>query len=261
VAYTFENPSINLKLRPKIEANLQSKEKPASPQPGIAFDHWRLVLQTLLDALTPFTEARIAASEAIRLLELLTIFTDEIDRVTYERKTKQYYRLRHLDRIPLHTDYETIVTYICRLLTRQDLAERTSLVVDATGVGTPVFEMLRKRYPPAREILEVTITAGDQAKRLRHEMWTVLRRDLLYSVEYLLRNRLLQVATGTPHTRTLARELSLMERDFTPSGRETFEQSKATGARRPPLRDGPGLLASAIPASPHRRDHPTPSVS
>jgi hypothetical protein len=143
-------------------------------------------------------------------------------------KTKQYYRLRHLDRIPLHTDYETIVDYICRIVSRQDLAERTSLVVDATGVGAPVFEMLRKRYPPTREILGVSITAADQAKRLRHEMWTVPRRDLLYSVESLLRNRLLQVAAGTPHTRTFARELSLMERDFTPAGRETFETAKAT---------------------------------
>jgi hypothetical protein len=162
---------------------------------------------------------------AIAIIELLTVFTDEIDRVTYERKTRTYYRLRHLDRIPLRTDYETIVDYLARLVARQDLAERSIVVMDATGVGAPVYEMFTKRWPPVRETTKVVITGAAEVNRIKGTSygWTVPRRDLLYSLEALLRNRLLDIAPGIPHTKTLIRELSLMERDFTASGRETIE--------------------------------------
>ncbi|MEZ5355292.1 MAG: terminase family protein [Bryobacteraceae bacterium] len=163
---------------------------------------------------------------AIAILELLTVFTEEVDRVTFERKTRSHFRLRHVDRVPLNTEFEAIVDYLVRLVSRQDLAERTNVVIDATGVGAPIYEMFRKRYPPVRESLRLVITGGNEAyKEHGKPHWTVPRRDLLYGVENLLRNRQLDIATSTPHSKTLIRELSLIERNFTDAGREVLASS------------------------------------
>ncbi len=165
---------------------------------------------------------------AIAILELLTVFTNEVDRVTYERKTKSHFRLRHIDRIPLNTEFESIVDYLVRLVSRQDLTDRANVIIDATGVGAPIYEMFYKRRA-AREALRVVITGADEAhKEHGRPHWTVPRRDLLYGVENLLRNRQLDIATDSPHSKTLARELSLIERNFSQSGREILESSRST---------------------------------
>src|SRR5271166_5640011 len=72
--------------------------------------------------------------------------------------------VRRLERIPLGTPYPRIVERIRAITHEPPLAGRCALVVDATGLGAPVVDMLRE--PGAGcDITAVTITGGDRVSR------------------------------------------------------------------------------------------------
>ena len=51
--------------------------------------------------------------------------------------------VRKVERLPLGTPYPGVVARVRELLCGEALAGQCALVVDATGVGAPVVEMLR----------------------------------------------------------------------------------------------------------------------
>src|SRR4051812_8789769 len=69
------------------------------------------------------------------------------------------YALRHLQRFPLGTPYTTIVPTVARLADTGPLRGHSTLVVDQTGVGRPLVEMLFKAPVPCG-VVPVTITGG-----------------------------------------------------------------------------------------------------
>src|SRR5215471_13910271 len=85
--------------------------------------------------------------------------------------------LRHLERMPLGTPYTKVLARVCGMMRHPTMEGRSRLVVDATGVGAPVVELLRSAGMGGR-MTAVTITAGDRAHG-RGEDWHVPRRDLL----------------------------------------------------------------------------------
>ena len=68
------------------------------------------------------------------------------------------YHLRHLERLRLQTSYPGIINHVGTMLATAPLAGNCKLVIDATGVGRPVFDLFRsaKLRPDG-----ITITAGD----------------------------------------------------------------------------------------------------
>jgi hypothetical protein len=79
------------------------------------------------------------------------------------------FHCRHLERMPLGTPYPAIVRHVVTLLEQPELTgDETSLVVDATGCGRPVIDMIRQRglNPVPRDlvsVLQVTL----QTERLK----------------------------------------------------------------------------------------------
>ena len=67
--------------------------------------------------------------------------------------------IRHLERLPLGLDYPAMVDRVSDLVSRPELSHCTTLIVDATGVGRPVVDMLRGARLPCR-LMPVTITGG-----------------------------------------------------------------------------------------------------
>src|SRR5215207_410698 len=53
------------------------------------------------------------------------------------------YEVVYLERLPLGTRYPEVVGHVRTLLATQPLQGNADLVVDATGVGAPVVDMLR----------------------------------------------------------------------------------------------------------------------
>ena len=121
--------------------------------------------------------------------------------------------VRRLERVPLGTRYPRIVEHIRNIAHEPLLAGRCTLVVDATGLGAPVVDMLREPGPRGEqccEITAVTITGGDGISRRGHMHFGVPRRDLLAGVQLALEQGRLHIARNMPYAEALGRELCAM---------------------------------------------------
>jgi hypothetical protein len=112
------------------------------------------------------------------------------------------YDCRHLERLKLGTPYPAIATHVKGLLNTLPLRNRTTLVVDATGVGRPVVDMLRQQR---LEPVAITITGGDLVTY--DHGWRVPKRDLVASVAVLLHSQRIQFAEQVPLMPLLVKEL------------------------------------------------------
>ena len=85
-----------------------------------------------------------------------------------EGRAEAHYMVRHLERIRLNTAYPEVAGRIARITdqVRARTGENPTVFVDATGVGTPVVDLLRERVHSG-EVVAVWFTAGDQ----RTESW------------------------------------------------------------------------------------------
>ena len=86
------------------------------------------------------------------------------DPVTFEPRTATRLDVRHLERLALGTSYLDVVERVVELVHAPELTKNCTLVVDATGVGAPVVDLLR-RAPLECTMLAVMITGGDQQSR------------------------------------------------------------------------------------------------
>ncbi len=116
--------------------------------------------------------------------------------------------VRHLERIPLGTPYAKVVGRVSAMARHPALMGNARLVVDATGVGAPVVEMLRSARLPCR-VTAVTITGGEHAHG-RGEDWHVPRKDLLAALQVLLEDGQLRIYRALDEAATLLRELTEM---------------------------------------------------
>ena len=119
------------------------------------------------------------------------------------------YEVPWLERYPLGTSYPAIVAAVagrCRQLVAQGVREGVpDLIVDATGVGRPVVDLLRRERLPVT-LIDVTITGGDTATQ-QGRSWRVPKRELVSAAQVLLQSGRLKVAEALPDTATLTREL------------------------------------------------------
>jgi hypothetical protein len=111
------------------------------------------------------------------------------------------YALRHLERTR-ERPYPEIVARVVALLGEPALAGAT-LIVDATGVGAPVVDELRRA---GVRPVAVTITGGDTVTH-EGQAYRVPKRDLVSAVLMLLQQERLQVSAALPLADTLVREL------------------------------------------------------
>ncbi len=114
--------------------------------------------------------------------------------------------VRHLERLALGTPYTKVVERVGEVAWNPRLARDCRLVVDATGVGAPVVEMLRSARLPC-SLTAVTITGGEHAHG-RGEDWHVPKRDLLASVQVLLEDGRLKIQKTLSEAAALVRELT-----------------------------------------------------
>jgi len=121
------------------------------------------------------------------------------------------YRLRHLERPVLGTPYPKVVGRIVELV--KAIGGELALVVDATGVGLPVTEMLWSRLGKELEGTDtivmpcnVTITGGDSVTRGSSGL-RVPKRDLVSAPLVLMQNGQLKIADALALKDTLVKEL------------------------------------------------------
>jgi hypothetical protein len=132
------------------------------------------------------------------------------------------YGARHLRRWHLGTPYTEIVEDVARLLGMPLLAG-AKLVVDGTGVGRPVVDLLRRVPELAGRIVSVVITAGHAFSWGADGSYHVPKKDLVGVLQALMQTGRLKVARALPEAEVLTRELAAFRAKVTLAGNETLE--------------------------------------
>jgi hypothetical protein len=123
--------------------------------------------------------------------------------------------VRHIHRWQLGTPYPAIVADLRQWFGRAPLAHST-LVVDGTGVGRPVVDMIRDAELSA-SVHPFTITAG-----FKEGDGTVPKKDLVGAVSAALQTRRLRFADSLPEVGALQKELETFRVKVTSDRNETF---------------------------------------
>lgn len=157
---------------------------------------------------------------ALVILERAYEPTGQFNHATWEMERALTFRLYHAERIALGTPYIEIVGRVRRLLI--DVTPRfpvlqlplasaplKTLVVDASGVGRPVVELLRRAAlgcTPGWTLVPVTIVATGRPHEGAGEEF-VPRRDLLTNLRILLERRLLKISARIHDRDALVEEI------------------------------------------------------
>lgn len=146
---------------------------------------------------------------ALAAIERVIQTSAEVDRATFERKVEATYRVRGLRRLKLGTPYPAIVAEVsgvARTVARQG---PTTVVVDATGVGAPVVDLLRAEIAGEVPLVPVIFTAGDTVRQ-ENGIYRVPKKDLVHGLMILLEDGRLRLPDDHPESRALVNELTNM---------------------------------------------------
>ncbi len=130
---------------------------------------------------------------------------------------KNYFHVRHLERLPLGTSYPDVVRRVSDI---QQKVDSVKIVVDYTGVGRPVFDMFKeaKLYPWG-----ISITGGDKVTR-DGRIYNVPKRDLAGVLQVLYQQERIKVASKLHQARILNDELLNFKVKIDPeTGHDTYE--------------------------------------
>jgi hypothetical protein len=141
-----------------------------------------------------------------------------IEQALFPGDTECSYALRHLHRFPLGTPYTAIVSAVAAIAGRKALAG-SPLVVDQTGMGRPVVDMLRRA---ADRVVPVTITSGRKVTQKADGSYRVPKKELVTRLQVVLQSRRMQIARRLPEAATLVRELQAFQVRITEAANETF---------------------------------------
>ncbi|MEO8125539.1 MAG: hypothetical protein ABI822_00530 [Bryobacteraceae bacterium] len=106
------------------------------------------------------------------------------DRVSWQRLRETAYCLRYLARVPLGTPYPAVVAKVMKLVKNPNMIGPCQVVVDATGVGGAVLDLLKEAWP-AGLLVPLTITGG-LAPVQSGRAWSVPKRDLIVGLQLML---------------------------------------------------------------------------
>ena len=113
--------------------------------------------------------------------------------------------VRRVERLALGTPYPGVVARVREIVCGEALAGQCCLVVDATGVGAPVVDMLRAAGMRC-EVTAVTITGGERESG-SGAAWSVPKRDLIAGVQLALDKGEMRIARQMKDVSALVREL------------------------------------------------------
>jgi hypothetical protein len=140
--------------------------------------------------------------------------------VDYQRGTEVRYAVRLLERLPLETAYPDVVRRVGRIVRSVQAEGWCTLVVDATGVGAPVVDLLR-RGGLGCGMTAVTITGGERAAAVAGG-WHVPKKDLVAGLAVMLEEGRLRVARRMRWVEEFREELRNMRVKVTGAGNQQF---------------------------------------
>jgi hypothetical protein len=115
--------------------------------------------------------------------------------------------VRQAERVALGTPYPEVVARLRRMVERLGELGLCILVVDGTGIGIPIVELMREQGMGCR-ILPLVITSGQAASGA-----SVPRGALLTKMQVMAQRDELEIAAGCRDAAALTRELAHLTLD------------------------------------------------
>lgn len=119
------------------------------------------------------------------------------------KKIRNTYTTRLIERLPLGTPYTDVVRRIKTIMQNPKVVHETQLIVDATGVGLPVIDMM------VQEGLSPTgiwITSGETVATMDYG-YKVPKRDIATALQVVYQTRRMQIIRSLELTPILVNEL------------------------------------------------------
>jgi hypothetical protein len=157
---------------------------------------------------------------ALAVVERDEICVGEMDYATYERPRVRRFRMQFVERLALGTSYPTVVDRVRQVVRQRPLMGRCTLVMDATGVGAPVLDLLRLANLGCG-IVPVNLTGGERESN-SGGMWNVPKQVLISGLVVMLEKKDLALSMRVASARVLDQELAGMEARVSRSGHLSF---------------------------------------
>ena len=129
-----------------------------------------------------------------------------------------FFALRHLERLSLGTPYPAQVSRITELYNSVLRMGKATMIVDGTGVGRAVVDLLRDR---GLSFVPVQITGGN-AESSNGIYLSIPKRDLVASVQVLLQSGKLKISSGLELSETLTKELLGFKVTFNKNNHDSY---------------------------------------
>jgi hypothetical protein len=135
------------------------------------------------------------------------------------------YSVAGLRRHPLGTSYACVVEHLVERVRRPEMGPRPMVVLDGSGVGGPVCELVRTalKATPLIEVWAVTITPGESVTEAGFRRVRVAKVEIVSSLRALLEQDLLRIPPDLPFAGDLKRELADLRVKITDASHEVFE--------------------------------------
>jgi hypothetical protein len=137
--------------------------------------------------------------------------------------SQMQYHVVHLERLRLGMSYPDQVDIVRQRFEAIPVAQEESktLLVDATGVGRAVVDLMREKdlYPIPITIVGASPEGGGKPKDARH----VPKRDLVAALNVLMQSGRFKIAAGLQEGQTLAKELQNFQYKLTDSKNVQYE--------------------------------------
>jgi hypothetical protein len=130
------------------------------------------------------------------------------------------YHIRHLFRPSLGTPYPDVLEIINKLAEHPAVGSDSAVVVDATGVGAPIVDLLREKLPL---LVAITITGGSNVNEQNKFNFSVPKRDLISNLQVLYQAKKIKIAKGIKDADTLVKELLNFKVKISTSGHDSYE--------------------------------------
>jgi hypothetical protein len=153
---------------------------------------------------------------AIVVIERAELRFAERDPVTMSFLEETRYAVRHAERIALGSPYPEVVEQVRRMVKREPLAGQVKVIVDATGVGAPVVDLLKKAELGC-PVIPVIITGGD-TESTDGARYRVPKKDLLAGLQVAFQRRRLRLSARLGALEQLMEELRGMRVRMTADG-------------------------------------------
>jgi len=129
------------------------------------------------------------------------------------------FQVGHLERVPLHTPYPSIVGRVQYLMGHPTCAGHVDLAIDQTGVGGPVADMFRQA---GIDFTGVVITGGQEETSPSANLAHVPKLKLISHLQALLHEGRLQIQKNLPEAPILVGELQNFRVRYSDGGHMSF---------------------------------------